>query len=194
MVENHLNLIVASNHDWVIPAMPEERRFFVLDVADTHAQDHEYFAAIFHQMQNGGREAMLYDLQQMDISGINLRVFPRTKALMDQIEHSRPTVQKFWYERLRRGYLTSQQGEWISRVETTILKNQFLEFAEQIKDRHPLDESQFGKELRKLCPQLKRGRVTVQGGRRPWVLDFPDLPTCRKMFEELVKMEIDWDS
>ena len=67
-VKNHVNLIIASNHDWIIPAGLEERRFFVLDVADTHAQDHAYFAAIFDQMKNGGREAMLYDLIHMDIS------------------------------------------------------------------------------------------------------------------------------
>jgi len=194
MVENHLNLIVASNHDWVIPAGLEERRFFVLDVADTHAQDHKYFAAIFQQMQNGGREAMLYELQQLDISKINLRVFPRTEALMDQIEHSMSTVQKFWYERLCRGYLVSPQSEWGGQVEISNLYNQYLGFAEQVNDRHPLTDSLFGKELKNLCPEIVRRKPTLDSGRRGYVYRYPDLATCRKQFEKLVKMEIDWDS
>ncbi|MEO7862717.1 MAG: bifunctional DNA primase/polymerase, partial [Nitrospirales bacterium] len=35
-VRNFMHLIVASNHDWVIPAASEARRWFVLDVSEAH--------------------------------------------------------------------------------------------------------------------------------------------------------------
>ena len=113
---------------------------------------------------------------------------------MDQILHSMPTVQIFWYERLRRGQLDSRQSDWGSRVSTSQLHGQYLTFAEERKDRHPLSVSQFGKELKKLCPSVKRKKATVESGKRYYVLEFPDLDTCRQLFEELVKMELDWDN
>ena len=80
-VKNHLNLIVASNSEWVVPAGLEERRFFVLDASDKRMQDHSYFSDIVIQMENDGLEAMFHDLLNLDISGINLREFEQTAAL-----------------------------------------------------------------------------------------------------------------
>jgi Family of unknown function (DUF5906) len=71
-VENHMRFIIATNSDWAVPAGLEERRFLVLDVSDEHQQDHTYFKAIFEQMDNGGREALLYELMNLNISGVNL--------------------------------------------------------------------------------------------------------------------------
>ena len=99
-VENHINLIIASNNDWVVPAGFDERRYLVLDVSPKRKQDTEYFGAIVDQMDQGGREAMLYDLLERKIT-VNLRKVPKTAALFDQVVNSMTTVQKFWFERLR---------------------------------------------------------------------------------------------
>jgi hypothetical protein len=37
---------MASNNDWVIPAGPDARRFFVLNVSDARKQDFSYFEKI----------------------------------------------------------------------------------------------------------------------------------------------------
>jgi hypothetical protein len=47
---------MASNNEWVVPASSDERRYFVLDVADERAQDHEYFQAILDEAKAGGHE------------------------------------------------------------------------------------------------------------------------------------------
>ena len=105
MVRNHIRLIIASNNDWVVPAGIEERRFFAIDVTDNHIQDKEYFGALYRQMDSGGREAMLYDLLHMDISGFDLRSFPRTQALLDQIVNSMSSFERYWYDQLCNGTL-----------------------------------------------------------------------------------------
>jgi hypothetical protein len=83
-VRNCIHLMMASNSDWVVPAGADARRFFVVDVADTHMQDHPYFAAINDQLDKGGREALLYELLNRDLSGFNVRQVPQTAALAEQ--------------------------------------------------------------------------------------------------------------
>ena len=95
--------IISSNHDWVVPAGHEARRFFVLDVGDDHREDHDYFAAIEAQMANGGSAALLYELLHHDCRGVNLRLVPKTDALMDQKSWGCRRVEKWWLECLVRG-------------------------------------------------------------------------------------------
>src|SRR5262249_28115404 len=55
-VPNLLHVMLASNHDWVVPAGPHERRYMVEKVAETHRQDAKWFDPIYAQMRNGGYE------------------------------------------------------------------------------------------------------------------------------------------
>jgi hypothetical protein len=93
-VRNCVHLIMSSNSDWVIPAGADARRYFVLNVCDDRIQDHAYFAAIVQEMDNGGREALLYYLLHRDLSGFNVRIVPQTKALAEQKTHSRRGVDR----------------------------------------------------------------------------------------------------
>ena len=52
----------------MIPAGFKERRWAVFDMGEAHVQDHAYFAAITQEMDNGGREALLYHLLNFDLS------------------------------------------------------------------------------------------------------------------------------
>jgi len=190
-VENHIHLIFASNNTWVVPAGLEERRFLVLDVSDKHMQDHEYFGAIIDQMNNGGREALLYDLLEMEVKDEDLRKIPRTSALLDQIVHTMPTAHKFWLERLRAGTLLKRDYQWKEYVVTEDLHGQYLEFAQAVGDKNGLIDRQFGKELRRLCPDIKRVKRAIEGRDR-WVLLTPPLDICRAHFEKVVHMKINW--
>jgi Family of unknown function (DUF5906) len=84
--KNFTRVFVTSNEDWIVPATPGERRFFVLDVGDKHVKESKYFAAIDQQMREGGAAAMLHDLLKVDYSEIDLRNPPATDALSEQIE------------------------------------------------------------------------------------------------------------
>jgi Family of unknown function (DUF5906) len=93
-VRNCIHLMLSSNADWVVPAGAEARRYFVLNVADTNMQDTKYFGAIVHQMENGGRAALLDFLQRRDLSQFNVRAVPLTEALAEQKAHSRRGIDR----------------------------------------------------------------------------------------------------
>jgi uncharacterized protein DUF5906 len=48
-VPNRLSVMMASNHDWVVPAAEKERRHMVQDVADHHQQDEAWFKPIYKE-------------------------------------------------------------------------------------------------------------------------------------------------
>jgi hypothetical protein len=191
-IRSHLRMIVASNNNWVVPAGMEERRFFVTDVGDKHIQDKSYFTAIHAEMHNGGRAAMLHDLMQIDISGYDLKDFPRMEPLRDQIISSMSSVQKFWLERLRAGTLLEKEDRWEAFVITRALHNEYLEFCKVLGDRYPKIDEQFTKALKSMCQPIYRNRVSIQG-RREWVLQFPPIWDCRDQFELMIKMKMDWE-
>ena len=191
-VKNHIHLIIASNSEWIVPAGFEERRFLVLDVSPKHKQDHEYFGAIFYQMDHGGREAMLHELMEMKID-VDLRKIPRTTALLDQVIHTMPTAHKFWLERLRAGTLIDEHREWDPYVITENLFQAYLNFAANYGDRYRLIDRQFTKEIKRLCPGVVRKQKVIET-RDKWVLYFPELETCRKNFESIVGIRVNWDS
>jgi hypothetical protein len=83
MYDNRARLVVASNEDWFIPAGPESRRWLVLEVNDSHVNDRHYFNLIHDQMENGGYEAMMYDLLERKITS-NLSKAIETEGLLAQ--------------------------------------------------------------------------------------------------------------
>jgi hypothetical protein len=184
-VRNYINLIIASNNSWVVPAGFEERRFFVLDVSEERMRDYDYFNAIAQQMESGGTEAFLFDLLRHDISTINLRDIPRTEALLDQIINSMDSVEKYWFSRL--------MDERFDRlIPTAVLYGNYKGFCRQHNIKYPLLNKQFGKEIRKLCPGIRKTRGTTPRGRE-YTYVIPDLETCRRNFEAALNMSINWD-
>jgi phage/plasmid primase-like uncharacterized protein len=105
-IANFIRLLVTGNPDWLIPAELADRRHFVLDMGEEHKEDFAYFAAIDQEMNNGGREALLYHLlNNVDLSKVNLRKVPKTKALLDQQIASMTPEQGWWFDVLSRGRL-----------------------------------------------------------------------------------------
>jgi len=104
-------------------------------------------------------------------------------------------TQKFWYEILREGILRPYEKEWESSVTTESLYADFTDFSKKLGGRWHSSPSNFGKELKKVCPKVvrKKGKADPPfPGERTWCYVFPGLDECRKLFEAAVKMEIDW--
>jgi hypothetical protein len=96
-----------ASADWVIPAGADARRFFVLNASAAHKQDRKYFRKIVYQMENGGREALLYLLLHRDLSGFNVGAVPQTDALATQKAFTRRGIDRLIEQICHDGILPS---------------------------------------------------------------------------------------
>ena len=206
---NTIHIVGASNSDWVVPAgLDGERRFCVGEVNGKAKGDKERFKAINRQLyQEGGMEAMLYDLLKRDIADWHPRDdVPDTKALMDQKLRSMEALEEFWYERMLEGALTNARGDW-SEGPVLVLSHHLHEdyvHATQQRGVRSMRSSQvqLGMHLTKLCPGIERTKVkamdtdvgmrTDAQGRAP-AYRFPSLADCRLAFERKLGGRVDWD-
>ena len=188
-VKNNVNVLIASNSNWVVPAGLEERRFFVVDVGDHHRRDYAFFRKLNEQMDNGGREAMLYDLLNMDLSGVNLRDFERTEALLDQILESMTPIQSWWFGRLQEGKISSEH--WPSEISNTVLYSDFERYCNRRKLYMP-DARVFGRQFKKIVNATDIRKEFSDERERGKA--FPALEDCREAFEKALDIEIEWET
>jgi len=206
---NTIHIVGASNADWVVPAgLDGERRFCVSEVNNRAKGDKARFKAINRQLyEEGGIEAMLYDLLKRDIADWHPRDdVPDTKALVDQKLRSMDAVEQWWFERLIEGSIVNMRSEW-SDGETSILSHHLHEdyvAATQQRGVRSMRSSQveLGMHIKKLCPGIERtklkaletdvGMRTDGQGRAPAYI-VPSLADCRRAFEVKLGGRVDWD-
>jgi hypothetical protein len=201
-INNYIRLFVTGNSDWIIPAGLNERRFAVVDVGTRHMQDHQYFAAIDAEMDNGGREALLHYLLNFDISSVNLRDIPKTAALFEQKIKTATPEETWWLDTLKRGELPWGTDE-VNTCSKKKLFQRYIRHASLQGIRRRAIETTIGLFLKKsVGPSLRsderlpfvvntpgRGRVT----RRDWCFRFPSLKECRDVFANGLQQDIPWD-
>jgi len=198
-IKNRMNIVFASNNEWVIPAGLRERRFMVIDVSDSHKEDKKYFNVMKKQLKNGGYEAMLHYLLEYDTSKVDVSRIFNTAAMFSQKLESMNPIQKFWFEKLRSGQLQDSDAEWSGLIQSEVLYSQYCDFCSMIGVRHRKINIQFGIEIRKLCPEMERKKIkTVDIGADnyvyKWHYELPPLENCRNALEMAAKTEIDWDN
>jgi hypothetical protein len=192
---NYIRLMMTSNEDWVIPAGKEERRFACFDVAGHAMQNHEYFAEMTAQLDDGGREALLFDLLSFDLSKVNLREIPKTSALLEQKIHSLDAIDQFFYDILHDGIVPGFTN-WPDFVECDKLYKAYIAQAEQIGSRYRKAHVAFGIKVKKLIPGSRRVKKTIEAEPgatvRPWVYELPPLAECREVFDEQIGQRSEW--
>jgi hypothetical protein len=185
-VANHVNLIMASNESWVIPADWDDRRFLVLEVSTAKKQDHGYFQKLKNQMDNGGLAAWLHHLLAVDMSGVNLHQPPKTDARAVQIVSGLPLPELYWYECAQDGRVKTADADgrdttandWPAR--RTADKDQmyagFVAFCGERRVRHVPTKSWFFRQLVKHGVETVYRRGSTGGSERHVeVLELADL-------------------
>jgi hypothetical protein len=108
-VKNFLHVLMLAEPGWVIPAGRFERRYAVLSVSTARRGDRAYFRALHRQIEEGGAEAMFYDLRRMDLGGWHPREIPeallRNPALQKQQGLTLPPMEQWYLSLLREGML-----------------------------------------------------------------------------------------
>jgi hypothetical protein len=184
---NMLHIMMASNSDWVIPAGAQERRFFVLKVSDKYAQNHRYFSSLLKQMDEGGREALLHELLETDLTHWNPRLVPQTEGLRDQQIQTLDPLASFMLQCLTDG-MFGDHWYWPGPVPRKVFYEGYIDHARSMGNRYTKSTTAAGR-------ALKRWGAT---GERPWMgwVDerensrsgygyvFKPLEQCRKLFTE----------
>jgi hypothetical protein len=202
IVNNYARFIFATNENWAVPTGEKERRFCVLNIDETRAEDHSYFAAINTEMRNGGVQALMHTLMNFDLSQFNVRRYPVTEGLLEQKQLSLPSVAQWWYDILIEGDNQVSLEKYVSPIavmgtliSTMTLFEIYQAFAKG--DRYGYGQvascNQFVTILKQWAP-IERKRTTVANEKRGRCLVISDLESCRNYFEQKIGHEIDWDA
>jgi len=150
----------------------DDRRFVSCNVLKGRVGDGEYFKAIHDQMENGGLEALMYDLLQEDLSGWNPRQRPRSaiRHALDQKLMSMSPLEKFIFQwvvdKEVEKYRRDEERIGLYRVPHSKLYDEYTAWCDQMKIQHRLDTKTFSlKVWGKLIPYEHafryEGRKTV---------------------------------
>jgi len=186
-VDNHLWVMIASNHEWHAPVEITDRRFASFEVSDRRRGDKAYFDAIAKQMENGGLEGMLFDLLRRDLSQVNLMNIPETEARMRQKIHTLDPEPAFILHILMEGSQDGEQ-EWKDEIPTKWVHDHFERFALNRNRRASISSHKLGwafKKYLKDCVYKPNSRVRAgkySQDNPSYVYRFDSLDKCREVF------------
>lgn len=192
-VANHINVLVASNGDWVVPCDDATRRWFMLQVNNKYAgipttQTAQYFETV----ANVPVESLAFFLYHcVDIHDFKPWVnVPQTAMLTEHIERGYSIYRKFWAFCLREGCITDGKGdscgEWQGQQPLLVDKGRVYAIFEAFARGNAAhcDAGQFWKELK----QLVKMDDSRTGGKRQVTL--PSLSDCQQQWTAVVGLPL----
>lgn len=194
---NYVHLFMAANDPHVIRASGDERRYFVLEVGDEKKQDKKFFGRMVEQMEDGGYEALLFYLQNIDLRDFQVRDVPQTEALQEQKLLSMSIDEEWWYRKLQNGRILDSDPEWRGVIPCDSVISDFTAYAEKWKFSRRGNETALGKFLARIAPHIersqRRGMVDdydndgrpMRKAKRVYFYDFGSLEQCREAWEKI---------
>lgn len=196
-VKNLLRVGIVSNEDWCVPAGHEERRFAIFEVGEGRMQDNAFFAKMEELIdKKGGQRLLLKELQEFDLSKVNVNKAPQTVGLFKQKIESLNLVHAWWYSCLKEGELLGEEfnnKEWPVEILKSAMREAFLADSKKRGVRTWLaSDTKFGEQLSQVCPELKPQRVR-RDGIRTYCYKVPPLSECRNAFSRFINFDIEWE-
>jgi hypothetical protein len=198
-VDSFMRLLITSNEEWVVPATPGERRFFVLNVSPEKAKQKEYFDPLWAELKDGG-PAVLFDfLMDYDIMDFDVRNPPETEGLRDQKLATLRGVDAWWRDVLLDGELPGTRDfvDWTWKggamtVACDMLHEACADWLHRRRFQGDVPtNAAFGIRLRELVPTVER-KQRRDGDRRQWVYVIPHLGECRDALDDVMGSPIEW--
>lgn len=149
---NHVNVVFLSNEHQPLALEPDDRRYMV--VYAPPRENGDLYRRVAECLENGGAEALLHYLLQVDLSGFDRHTKPiMTRAKEDLIELGLRPPERFVADWLA-GYLPLPRqvctGEQLYRA--------FTKWARDTGERFPPSQVTFGK----LITKYTRGRLAMK--------------------------------
>lgn len=217
-VRNNLHVMIASNEIWVIPAsVGDERRFAVNDVNNKFQGNHKFFEALNRQLDDGGLQALLWDLKTRDIKDFHpRRNVPKTGALAKQKLASMDYLDSWWYNCLLNRSLGrdihAAEGDWNvgkARFLSHDIQQSVELYLQKAGDRSRMRRSTMtsvGDRFKQNVPDARHIRFMAPKERalelgdwlnkdgRTYGYDLPSVADCRLSFEARVGEALEWDT
>jgi hypothetical protein len=196
-VENRLRILVASNNDWAIPTGIGDRRWFVLNVADTYSGTvhHNYWDAVYRQIDCGGAAAMLHDLLSMDVSAFNVRAVPHTAAKALQQVHSLHGSMAWLHDVLQEGSISCEQWQDVGlTIDTDRAYLCYVESSKRQRDWKPEIKAVWSKKIRAALGSCINPTRPTMAAARVRSFQFAPLDDCRRQFaSHLCAPDLEWE-
>lgn len=190
MVRNFKHVIISSNEPWPVHLDRDDRRFLVLQVSDKYKEGQAYFAALKRQLDNGGLEALLYDLLHEDLSGFDPRALPQNTAAFSVKLHSAQSTEKYIYEALRTECFdvgnATPSAEWPTAISTESVYSDYRAWCDK-QDIRLETKEQLGTSIKRLIPSAEKRKPRNDSGRRCQQYEFPELTRAREEFQKAFK-------
>lgn len=193
-MRNFKHLILSSNEDWPVHLDRDDRRFLALKVSNKYKDDSGYFSLLHEELNNGGREALLYELQQTNLDSFKVWRVPQNNEAFDIKMMSAPSTERYIYEVLIVGSfdlgLSEQTGSWhqqeIAYPITT--ESVFMDYklwcqAQGLKSEC---DSALGRAISRLVPSSDKIRPRDIGRKARYV--FPPINKAREEFQKTYKV------
>lgn len=192
---NYTHIILASNAAWVVPAGAADRRFFVLDVADTKQRDTTYFAGLERSLKGGGYESMLYELLNRDITRFDVQDIPHTDALAQQKALSLEPHDEWFLQCLRDGRVAGEV--WAEKevtVQNHLVWEDYIQFCAQAPQHRLLSREQLGIYLLRICPKDYPRAIRKRcDGILQMMRTLPPVEACRKSWDRFHSIKSVWE-
>jgi len=194
-----LKVIMASNHEWVVPASGSARRFAVYAVPPALMGNKAYFDALVSWLDNGGREAWLYYLLHLDLRGFDIRAVPKSEALEEQqaATADKDPVTAWWHSVLSEGGVTRglEAVSFSDATDDTAVSSRALRdsYSDTVHGARAPTFDQAMRRMKKWHPRLehRRRRVPGQFGTFEYYYLLPSLQTMRTEFFAATRVRID---
>jgi hypothetical protein len=197
MVDNRLRIIVASNNDWVVPTGIGDRRWFVLDVANTYAgtEHRKYCVALYAEIMKGGAAAMFHDLLAMDLGGFDVRAVPHTAAKAQQQTHSLAGTEAWLYHVLQEGAIGYENWQSVGlTISKAAAYNDYEDFSKRQHAWRPEIKAVWSKKMRTALGRCLADTKQKTGSDRVRSFRLAPLAACRSQFETHVGApNIEWE-
>lgn len=188
-IQSFHRFIVATNASHLKHTDRDDRRDFALRVSEAHKNDHQYWQALYQEIDSGGVEALVNDLLALDLSGFNVRVKPETFELLEQKLQSLEPIQRWWHECLVHGALGDDES-WPDFIATVDVVNSVCDLNGGKMFRKP-SALDVVNALKKLCPSATAGQKK-DGLTRRRGLELPPLEQARAEFDQYIGGTVQW--
>jgi hypothetical protein len=206
---SYLRIIMASNEDLAVRISKGDRRFVVLDVKNDRIQDRKYFEAIAEELDNGGREALLYHLLGRDVSEFHPESSrPKTLALSEQKNMSGNGLERWWVSILQEGVLDDvvltagahiQTGtvcwDYNSAASPRIRIGDMTQFLQRVLGANTKRQTDANGlqyvQGRNVHPS--NGQEKTVHSARPYVFTFPPLEEMRRAYDIYNGSDTEWE-